>query len=269
VNQALFHISAHQEAGVFDDLRGKVAVVTGGGRGLGHSLAGALAADGSAVGLLDVLPDVVDTAAALGDQHGVPALGVVTDVRDPKAVEAAFASVTQALGVPDVLVAAAGITIWGDSVDVEPETWQRVIDINLSGTFYACQSFGRRALPEGKGSVILISSMSAQIVNVPQFQASYHATKAGVSMLGQALAVEWASKGIRVNAIAPGYMLSEMTRQFTDANPDLARQWTNAIPLGRMGQPQDLHGLVGFLASDASAYLTAQTIVIDGGYTAL
>jgi NAD(P)-dependent dehydrogenase (short-subunit alcohol dehydrogenase family) len=258
-----------REVSVFDDLRGKVAVVTGGGRGLGHSLAGSLAADGSAVGLLDVLPDVADTAAAMGEQYGVPALGVVTDVRDPKAVEAAFETITQALGVPEVLVTAAGITIWGDSVDVEPETWQRVIDINLSGTFYACQAFGRRALPGGKGSVVLVSSMSAQVVNVPQFQASYHATKAGVSMLGQALAVEWAPKGIRVNAIAPGYMLSEMTRQFTDANPDLARQWTAAIPLGRMGQPQDLHGLVGFLASNASAYLTAQTIVIDGGYTAV
>ena len=157
----------------------------------------------------------------------------------------------------------------GDSVDVEPETWRRVLDINLNGTFYACQSFGRRALARGSGSAVLVSSMSASIVNVPQFQASYHASKAGVSMLAQALGVEWAPRGVRVNAIAPGYMLSEMTRQFTEANPDLARQWTSAIPLGRMGQPEDLHGLVGFLASDASGYLTSQSIVIDGGYTAL
>jgi NAD(P)-dependent dehydrogenase (short-subunit alcohol dehydrogenase family) len=254
---------------VFEDLRGKVAVVTGGGRGLGHSLARALAANGVAVGLLDVLPDVNAKALALGDEHGTPGIGVVTDVRDAGAVEAAFWAVTETLGAPDILVTAAGVTIWGDSIDVEPETWQRVLDINLSGTFYACQSFGRRAVERGSGSAVLVSSMSAQIVNVPQFQASYHASKAGVSMLAQALGVEWAPAGVRVNAIAPGYMLSEMTRQFTDANPDLARQWTGAIPMGRMGQPEDLHGLVGFLASDASRYLTAQTVVIDGGYTAV
>jgi NAD(P)-dependent dehydrogenase (short-subunit alcohol dehydrogenase family) len=254
---------------VFQDLRGKVAVVTGGGRGLGYSLADALAGSDVAVGLLDVLPDVDETARALGAERSVPALGVVTDVRDHEAVENAFRAVTATLGPPDVLITAAGITIWGDSVDVDAETWRRVLDINLSGTFYACQSFGRRALERGSGSAILVSSMSAQIVNVPQFQASYHASKAGVSMLAQALGVEWAPRGVRVNAIAPGYMLSEMTRQFTDANPGLARQWTDAIPMGRMGQPEDLHGLVGFLASDASRYLTSQTIIIDGGYTAV
>ena len=254
---------------MFDDLRGKVAVITGGGRGLGHSLAAALARDGVAVGLLDVLPDVSETAATLAEDLGVGAVGVPTDVRDPQAVEAAFDQVTTALGAPDVLVTAAGITSWGDSVDVTPEDWQRVVDINLNGTFFACQSFGRRALPRGSGSVVLVSSMSGRIVNVPQFQASYNSTKAAVSMLGQSLAVEWAPRGIRVNAIAPGYMLSEMTRQFTDANPDLARQWIDAIPLGRMGVPQDLDGLVGFLASNASAYLTGQSIVIDGGYTAI
>jgi NAD(P)-dependent dehydrogenase (short-subunit alcohol dehydrogenase family) len=253
------------EDGVFQDLRGKVALVTGGGRGLGYSLASALADDGAAVGLLDVLPEVDETAKALGLQRGVPALGLIADVRDPEAVEAAFREVTRTLGAPDVLVTAAGITIW----DVEPQTWQRVLDINLSGTFYACQSFGRRALERGSGSAVLVSSMSAQIVNVPQFQASYHASKAGVSMLAQALGVEWAPRGVRVNAIAPGYMLSEMTRQFTDANPDLARQWTDAIPIGRMGRPEDLNGLVSFLASGASGYLTSQTIVIDGGYTAV
>ena len=122
---------------MFQDLRGKVALVTGGGRGLGYSLATALADDGAAVGLLDVLPEVGETARALGRERDVPALGLVADVRDPEAVEAAFGEVTKTLGAPDVLVTAAGITIWGDSVDVEPQTWQRVLDINLSGTFYA------------------------------------------------------------------------------------------------------------------------------------
>jgi NAD(P)-dependent dehydrogenase (short-subunit alcohol dehydrogenase family) len=109
--------------------------------------------------------------------------------------------------------------------------------------------------------------MSGQIVNVPQHQAAYNASKAGVAHLTASLAVEWADRGIRVNAIAPGYFLSEMTRQFTDANPDLRDRWVEAIPARRMGEPEDLDGLVAFLASSSSRYITGQSIVIDGGYT--
>lgn len=111
--------------------------------------------------------------------------------------------------------------------------------------------------------------MSAQIVNVPQHQASYHASKAAVSMLAKSLAVEWATRGIRVNALEPGYTLSAMTRQFMDANPDLRTRWEQMIPAGRMGEPEDLIGAVLLLASSESAYLTGQSIVVDGGYTAI
>ncbi|MET0714179.1 MAG: SDR family oxidoreductase, partial [Mycetocola sp.] len=113
------------------------------------------------------------------------------------------------------------------------------------------------------------SSMSGFIVNEPQFQASYNSSKAAVSHLATSLAVEWASGGIRVNAIAPGYFLSDMTREFTEANPELAEQWIGRIPAGRMGEPEDLHGLVTYLASESSSYLTGQSIIIDGGYTAV
>jgi NAD(P)-dependent dehydrogenase (short-subunit alcohol dehydrogenase family) len=119
------------------------------------------------------------------------------------------------------------------------------------------------------GSAIFISSMSGSVVNVPQNQASYNASKAAVTQLAKSLAVEWASRGIRVNAIAPGYFLSDMTRQFTEQNPDLAAEWVGRIPAGRMGEPRDLNGLVSYLASDASLYVTAQNLVIDGGYTAI
>jgi NAD(P)-dependent dehydrogenase (short-subunit alcohol dehydrogenase family) len=111
--------------------------------------------------------------------------------------------------------------------------------------------------------------MSATVVNIPQHQVSYHASKAGVDMVTKALAVEWAPLGIRVNAIAPGYILSDMTRQFTEANPELAAQWRGLIPAGRMGDPADLEGLVALLCSSASSYLTGQSVVIDGGYTAV
>lgn len=257
------------------DLRGTTAVITGGGRGLGLAIARDLAAHGAGIGLLDILPDVAETAAAVAADFSVPATGIITDVRDAGAVEAAFGDVQEQIGIATTLVTAAGITIWGESAKVTPDDWQRVLDINLNGTFFACQSFANRlhaaqaAGTDLRGSVILISSMSARIVNVPQFQASYHASKAAVSMLAKSLGVEWAASGIRVNAVEPGYMLSDMTREFMDANPDLAGQWRGLIPAGRMGEPADLVGLVRFLASSESGYLTAQSVVLDGGYTAI
>lgn len=249
---------------------GKTAVVTGGGRGIGLTLANALAAEGARIGLIDVLDDVDTVAKSVGREHGIDAAGVVADVTDAAALDRAFGTLTETLGIADILITSAGITIWGDSVDVTPEDWHRVLDINLTGTFFACQSFGRRLLAaERPGSAILISSMSAQIVNVPQHQASYHASKAAVSMLAKSLAVEWATRGIRVNALEPGYTLSAMTRQFMDANPDLRTRWEQMIPAGRMGEPEDLIGAVLLLASSESAYLTGQSIVVDGGYTAI
>ena len=144
-----------------------------------------------------------------------------------------------------------------------------MIDINLNGTFFSAQSFARPLLAEGRGgSAIFVSSMSGRIVNIPQRQASYNSSKAAVDQLAKSLAVEWAP-AIRVNAIAPGYILSDMTRQFTEANPQLAADWVSAIPAGRMGDPSDLDGAVLLLASSASSYLTGQSLVIDGGYTAL
>jgi sorbose reductase len=246
------------------DLSESTAIVTGGARGIGLSLARALAENGARVGLVDILQDVETAATDLTRDTGQESFGIQADVRDPDAIDAAFSTVT------DILITSAGVTIWGDSIDVTPADWQTVIDINLSGTFYAAQSFGRRLLATGRpGSAIFISSMSGRIVNVPQFQASYNASKAAVSHLGKSLAVEWAGAGIRVNCLEPGYTLSDMTRQFMDANPELARLWTSMIPSERMGEPRDLVGAALFLASQESAYITGQSIVIDGGYTAI
>ncbi|NKB94481.1 MAG: SDR family oxidoreductase [Candidatus Nanopelagicales bacterium] len=251
-------------------LTGSTAIITGGGRGIGLAIAQALAEQGASIGIVDVLEESSAAAAHLAEDYSVTAAGVVADVRDAQALDQAFSDLFDVLGTADILVTSAGITIWGDSIDVTPEDWQRVLDINLNGTFYAAQSFARRLLAEQRtGSAILVSSMSAQIVNVPQFQASYHASKAAVSMLAKSLAVEWAKSGIRVNALEPGYTLSAMTREFMDANPDLAAQWTAMIPAGRMGEPEDLVGAVVYLASKNSSYMTGQSIVIDGGYTAI
>lgn len=251
-------------------LTGSTAIITGGGRGIGLAIAQALAEQGASIGIVDVLEESSAAAAHLAEDYSVTAAGVVADVRDAQALDQAFSDLFDVLGTADILVTSAGITIWGDSIDVTPEDWQRVLDINLNGTFYAAQSFANRLFAEQRtGSAILVSSMSAQIVNVPQFQASYHASKAAVSMLAKSLAVEWAKSGIRVNALEPGYTLSAMTREFMDANPDLAAQWTAMIPAGRMGEPEDLVGAVVYLASKNSSYMTGQSIVIDGGYTAI
>jgi NAD(P)-dependent dehydrogenase (short-subunit alcohol dehydrogenase family) len=255
---------------VFEDLAGQVAVITGGARGLGLSMAHGLARWGVKIALLDVLPEVNTSAEKVQREFGVQSLGVTGDVTDDGSVAAAFSEVGRTLGSPGILINAAGITVWEDSIDVTKESWQQVIEINLTGTFLCCQALARACTGAGTGGVIVnVSSMSAQVVNLPQHQASYHASKAGVEMLTKALAVEWAPLRIRVNAIAPGYMLSEMTRQFTTANPELAERWRNMIPAGRMGEPADLEAIVVLLCSARSSYLMGQSIVIDGAYTAV
>ena len=253
---------------MFEDLRGQVAVVTGGGRGLGLEIADALAEHGVHVALLD-LAAPERKAEELGHRWGVPTAAAQADVTSAEDLETAVAHVADVLGgVPRILVNAAGIAVWADATAMPTADWRRVVDINLTGTFLACQAFARRALEAGaSGTVVNISSMSAFVVNVPQHQAAYNASKAGVDQLTRSLAVEWISRGIRVNAISPGYFLSAMTRQFIEANHELGASWVARIPAGRMGDPSDLRGLVVFLASDASRYIVGESVVIDGGYS--
>ncbi|HEY0936639.1 MAG TPA: SDR family oxidoreductase [Trebonia sp.] len=254
---------------MLEDLNGQVAVVTGGARGIGFSLAGALARLGVRVALVDLLDEVADSAETLSKAGG-RALGLRADVTSEDELAAVFAEIGRELGSPTILVNAAGITTWEDSLEGTKASWSQVIEVNLTGTYLTCQAFGRGCRDAGHGGAIVnVSSMSATVVNIPQHQVSYHASKAGVDMVTKALAVEWAPLGIRVNAIAPGYILSDMTRQFTEANPELAGQWRGLIPAGRLGEPADLDGLVALLCSSASSYLTGQSIVIDGGYTAV
>ena len=253
---------------MFEDLAGKVAVVTGGARGLGLEMADALAEMGCPVALVDVGDGVEASAARLGERRGVPTLGLHADVTDDGALAAVFGRVVDDLGTPSVLVNAAGVAAWSDAEAMPAAEWRRVVDINLTGTFLACQAFARSVFAaDGSGSIVNVSSMSAFVVNVPQRQAAYNVSKAGVDQLTRSLAVEWVARGIRVNAIAPGYFLSDMTRQFIDANPETGEGWRARVPAGRLGEPPDLRGLVVFLASDASRYVVGESVVIDGGYT--
>jgi NAD(P)-dependent dehydrogenase (short-subunit alcohol dehydrogenase family) len=252
------------------DLTGRTAAITGGGRGIGLTVARALAADGANIALLDLLDTVVDSAQQIAEEYGVRAYGQQLDVTDQDATFAAFAAVAEHVGTPQVLLTAAGIEINKDSVEVTAQEWRKVIDVNLTGTFFAAQAFGSRLLQLGlPGSAIFIASMSGSIVNVPQWAASYNASKAAVSHLGKSLAVEWAAAGIRVNSISPGYVLTDLTQKIINEQPSLLADWESRIPQGRVATPEDLSGLASFLASDVSAYLTGQDIIIDGGYTAI
>jgi NAD(P)-dependent dehydrogenase (short-subunit alcohol dehydrogenase family) len=253
---------------MYEDLTGKVAMVTGGARGLGLQMATALARHGVSVALFDLLPQVSDSADKLSAELGVPAIGVVTDVTDEGSLRSATEQVVERLGTPSILINAAGITLWGDSVEVSAADWRKVIDVNLTGTFLTSQAFARAVFAaNGTGTIVNTASMSAFIVNIPQRQASYNASKAAVDHLTRSLAVEWIGRGIRVNAVSPGYFRSDMTKQFLETNEELGKYWNSLIPAGRMGEPADLDGLVCFLASDVSKYIVGESVVIDGGYS--
>jgi len=248
-------------------LEGRVALVTGGARGLGLQMARALAEAGASVCLVDVLDTVEGAAADLAGDTGVRAVGVTADVTAPESLSRAFDVAERHLGLPTVLLCAAGVALEADALTMPLEAWQRVLDVNLNGTLLACQELARRCIAaDQRATVVNISSMSGLIVNVPQHQTAYNVSKAAVAMLTQSLAVEWLPHGIRVNAIAPGYFASDMTRDFVAHHQEMADEWISRIPMGRMGEPKELGALAVYLASDQSSYMVGQNVVIDGGY---
>jgi NAD(P)-dependent dehydrogenase (short-subunit alcohol dehydrogenase family) len=232
-------------------------------------MAAALAAAGARVALLD-LRGAHPSAERLREQTGVETLGLDVDVSDPQRVSAAFADVESALGVPTVLVNSAGISLGRSALDTTLAEWDAVFATNVTGTFLASQTFTRRLVAsEASGSIVNIASMSGTVVNTPQAQCAYNASKAAVVMLTKSLAVEWLPLGVRVNSISPGYFASDMTRDYVKDNPEMAQEWIARIPAGRMGEPAELGDLVVYLASSRSSYIIGQDFVIDGGYTVI
>jgi len=249
----------------FFDITGRKALVTGAGRGIGRVLALALAEAGCDVSILVKDIESVESVVKEIQKLGRKGMAIKADVTRKDQVDKAFAETVRELSHLDICVNNAGISIQKPAEEMTEEDWDNIMDTNLKGVFLCCQAAARIMIPQRQGSIINIASLSGIAVNVPQKQAVYNASKAGVTMLSKSLAVEWAQYDIRVNSISPGYMKTEM---IMSSMAHLFQTWESLTPMGRLGEPAELRGAVLYLASDASSYMTGHDLVVDGGYTA-
>jgi NAD(P)-dependent dehydrogenase (short-subunit alcohol dehydrogenase family) len=245
---------------VLDSFRldGKVAVVTGGNRGIGLALTKALQEAGAT---LAIAARDGRRSRAVAGELGI--LAVETDVTDRASVDAMVDAVTKELGPIDVLVNNAGACFHRPALEVPESEFQTVFDVNVKGLWHCSQAVGRQMVERSSGAIVNIGSISALIVNRPQMQPAYNASKAAVHQLTKSLAAEWAPHKVRVNALAPGYIKTEMA----PVDEPRFRRWIDDTALGRYAMPEELGPSVVYLASDASAFMTGSVLVIDGGYT--
>ena len=242
--------------------------MTGGGAGLGRVFADALAEAGANVVVCGRKAERCEQVAAeIANAHGVTAIGMRCDVRSTAEIEAVVERALTELGAIDVLVNNAG-TSWGAPAEDYPlEGWQKVIDVNLTGLFLFTQLAGRTMIAQGRGKIVNIASVAAFGGAAPELMdaVAYNASKGGVVAFTRDLAVKWARHGITVNAIAPGWFPTDMSQQLLERSGDV---FLEKIPLGRFGTPDDLRGLIVFLAGPASDFVTGQTVIVDGGQSA-
>lgn len=247
-------------------LEGKVVLITGGAQGIGKAVAEHIAAVGADIVIVDRQAEKAQAAAeAIAGDYNCRAIAIGADVTKPDEVAAAIEQADAAMGKLDLLFNNAGIVIQKPVVDLTPDEWLKVINVNLNGVFFVAQAFGRYLMARNKqGAIVNTASMSGTIVNYPQLQASYNTSKAGVVQLTKSLAVEWAEKGIRVNCISPGYIFTELTSFVRQDWQDL---WKELTPIKRMGKPEELAGAVIYLLSDSASFVTGTDLIIDGGFT--
>jgi NAD(P)-dependent dehydrogenase (short-subunit alcohol dehydrogenase family) len=245
-------------------LRGKVALVTGGNRGIGRAIALGFAEAGAAIAI--VARDEEKSEETLAELHrrGADAIAVKTDVTRRGDLEAMLTTVTRRLGLVDALVNNAGIGLHADALTMGDSEWRRVFDINLDAVLMASQIVGRQMAARKTGSIINIGSISGFIVNRPQWHSPYAVSKAAVHHLTKSLAAEWANKGVRVNAIAPGYVKTEIA---STEYEDYRHYWKDEVPMQRYATPDEIAPTALLLASDAGSFITGSIFVVDGGYT--
>ena len=247
------------------ELGGKVAVVFGGTSGIGRAIAHGLAEAGA-----DVVPtsrrgEQVELAAGEIEGLGRRTLRVISDVLERDSVRGVLEAAIGTFGKVDILVNSAGRTLRTPTADVSEKDWEEIIGTNLTGTLRACQIFGRHMLARGQGRIINIASLSSFVALAEV--AAYSASKAAVASLTKSLAVEWAQRGVNVNAIAPGIFRTQLNRHLLD-DTERGRELLLRTPMGRFGNVEELAGAAVFLASDASSYVTGEIIAVDGGFLA-
>lgn len=245
-------------------LTGKTALVTGGNRGLGLAFARGLAQAGARVVIASRDADRNRTALATLRDEGFAAESIAVDITQPGEADRMIAEAVETLGRLDILVNNAGVSIHRPALEVSEVEWDTVLDLNLSALWKVSVAAARVMKEQGGGNIINTGSISSLIVNRPQWQPAYNASKAGVHQLTKSLAAEWAEFGIRVNAIAPGYVKTEMAPV---DEPQFRRHWIEDAPMKRYATPEEIAPTIVYLASDASAFMTGSVVVIDGGYT--
>jgi NAD(P)-dependent dehydrogenase (short-subunit alcohol dehydrogenase family) len=251
-------------ASIFD-LQGKTAVVIGGTTGIGHALSLGLADAGADVVASARRAEQVEQTAAQIEAKGRKTLRRTSDVQDRASLEALRDEVLKAFGKVDILVNCAGITKRAPTIDFPEEDWNRILDVNLTGTMRGCQVFGESMLSRGYGRIVNIASLSTY---VGLFEvAAYSASKAAVGALTKVLAVEWSRKGVLVNAIAPGVFRTDLNASLLDST-ERGREFKVRTPIGRFGKTEELVGAAVFLASDAASFVSGEIVVVDGGFLA-
>ena len=246
-------------------LAGKTALVTGGYRGLGFAFARALAEAGAdvVIGARDGAASM-EAAGRLAEETGRTVIGTSLEVADRDAGQRAVDLAVERTGRLDIVVNNAGACVHKPALEVEPQEFRDVFETNVEGLWLMSQVAGRHFSSVGGGTIVNIGSISGQIVNRPQWQPAYNASKAAVHQLTKSLAAEWAPLGIRVNAVAPGYVKTEMAPV---DEPRFRQRWIEDAPMQRYALPEEIAPLVVYLASDASSFMTGSVVVIDGGYT--
>jgi Dehydrogenases with different specificities (related to short-chain alcohol dehydrogenases) len=248
-------------------LKGKKVYITGSAIGIGRALAHGMAQAGGDIAIVDIdIDEARKTAEDLRQRYNVKTIAVKADVSKPQEVNNMIQEILSNFGTIDVAFNNAGICINENAEDMSFETYQSQINVNLLGVFLTTQAAGRVMIKNKKGSIINTASISGHLVNVPQNQCVYNASKAGVIQLSKSFATEWAKYNVRVNVISPGYM---NTGQLTEDpfRKNLLAIWSEKIPMKRIGEPEELQGAALYLASDASTYTTGADILVDGGFT--